>query len=326
MANTIVITTINPPTKAVRSFASLDGWRTIVVGDEKTPLDWQCQGVEFLPLGYQKKLPFKLSSALPLNHYSRKMIGYLVAAQTGCNIIAETDDDNHPKSNWNFPEFDAVYDEFRSGNGFINVYERFTEQKIWPRGYPLDLVLTPGESGCSQSQASVGVWQALADNEPDVDAIYRLVLNETCQFNSREPLVLAPGTVCPFNSQNTAFRRDLLPLMYLPATVTFRFTDILRSLVAQPIMWHSGYRLGFLEATVTQLRNPHDYMEDFASEVPMFLQTRRTVDIVKEVISAIRNIEDNLYAAYRALVYERIVEEAELSTLEAWLDDCSHLR
>ena len=40
--------------------------------------------------------------------------------------------------------------------------------------------------------------------------------------------------------------------MYLPTFVTFRFTDILRSYVAQPIMWNAGYRLGFTNATVTQ--------------------------------------------------------------------------
>jgi hypothetical protein len=132
----------------------------------------------------------------------------------------------------------------------------------------------------------------LADEDPDVDAIYRLVVGKACIFRERAPVVLAKGTLCPWNSQNTAVRRELFPLLYLPVTVTFRFTDILRSLVAQPIMAAAGYGLGFLGATVVQKRNPHDPMAD----------------------------SENLLAAYESLAAAGIVERAELETLRAWLE------
>jgi len=143
----------------------------------------------------------------------------------------------------------------------------------------------------------VGVWQALAD--------------------------VGEGTLCPFNTQSTAVRRELFPLLYLPSTVTFRFTDILRGLVAQPIMWAAGFRLGFTEATVVQDRNPHNLPSDFADEVPMYLRGADVPDLVSRAISAGASVAENVICAYDALLEARIVEVAEMSRLQAWLDELS---
>ena len=50
MANTkfIVITSINPPTDAVREFAKWKDWTTIVIGDIKSPKEWSCGKVVYL--------------------------------------------------------------------------------------------------------------------------------------------------------------------------------------------------------------------------------------------------------------------------------------
>ena len=60
----------------------------------------------------------------------------------------------------------------------------------------------------------------------------------------------AADTWCPFNSQNTAWWRDAVPLLYLPAYCSFRMTDIWRSFVAQRIAWENGWRLLFHEPTI----------------------------------------------------------------------------
>jgi hypothetical protein len=169
------------------------------------------------------------------------------------------------------------------------------------------------------------VWQGLADSDPDVDAIYRLVDNTEVFFNKRAPIVLAEGTLCPFNSQNTAFRRELFPLLYLPAFVTFRFTDILRGLVAQPIMWAHGFRLGFTEATVIQERNPHDYVKDFESEIPCYLHPNRVIAAVTRVVDSTRTVSENLRSAYTELAKESIVSAQELELLNLWLADIAGL-
>jgi hypothetical protein len=261
---------------------------------------------------------------LPYNHYGRKMIGYLFAVGAGADMIIDTDDDNIPKAGWTFPSFDGSYETIAADQGFVNIYSSFTKRRIWPRGLPLDRIHVPALPATIQD-ASVGIWQGLADGDPDVDAIYRLVSNEPCYFDDRAPLTLSPGTLSPFNSQNTAVRPQLFPLLYLPAFVTFRFTDILRGWVAQPIMWAAGYRLGFLGATVVQERNPHDYTKDFESEVPCYLHANKVYDAVSKAVSPDSSVTENLRSSYSALHEIEIVTAAELDLLDAWLGDLGAL-
>ena len=325
MKNAVVLTSIHPPTPAVRQFAALPDWDVIVVGDLKTPEGWHCPGVRFVPAARQKTLDFKIARKLPWNHYARKMIGYLLAAREGAPLLAESDDDNLPGDNWAFPAFEGAFDQIPAGCTAVNIYSLFTRQPIWPRGFPLTRITASNSvidpAALTVEGVRIGIWQALADDDPDVDAIYRLTANTPCRFARRAPVVLPPGTFSPFNSQNTAFRRELLPLMYLPAHVNFRVTDILRGYVAQPILWAAGYRLGFLGPTVRQERNAHDLLADFASELPLYTEVERIMDLVQEGIRPQASISDNLYTVYRNLAREALVPEAELELLTAWLED-----
>lgn len=327
--NTVILTSINPPTPAVRQFAALPDWDVLVIGDLKTPHDWHCPAVHFVSADRQKRLPFKIVQYLPWNHYARKMIGYLLAAQEGAVLLAESDDDNLPEDHWQFPELAGRYEQIPAGRDVVNIYSLFTRQPIWPRGFPLTRITAPESildpATLTSQSARIGIWQALADDDPDVDAIYRLTSNKPCQFTRRRPVVLPPQTFSPFNSQNTAFRRELLPLMYLPALVNFRVTDILRSYVAQPILWAAGYRLGFLGPTVRQARNAHDLQADFASELPLYRNVERILSLVNEPVQPDDSISDNLYNVYRHLARRGIVKEAELDLLTAWLDDIAAL-
>lgn len=325
----IVITSIFPPTEAVIKFAAQAEHQLIVAGDRKSPTDWHCENVLYLSAEAQAALPFQMARQLPWNHYCRKMMGYLTAMQRGAAVIVDTDDDNIPKPGWAMPEFDGAFSATPDGLGFVNVYQSFTKMHIWPRGFPLERVTDPAarlsDTALIQSSTRVGVWQGLADGDPDVDAIYRLTSNAPCFFDERPPLVLGEGTACPFNSQNTAFRAEAFPLLYLPAFVTFRFTDILRGLVAQPILWAHGLRLGFTSATVIQERNPHDYLKDFESEIPCYLHPQAILDLVQSVVRTDASVSDNLRAAYDALRRQDIVTDDELTLLAAWLDDVQSL-
>lgn len=329
MKKSIIITTINSPTDAVIAYSKFDlDYNLIVVGDKKTPQNWYHNYSDYISIDDQVKSSFELSKHLPFNHYSRKMIGYLEAIKAGADVIIDTDDDNVPYKKWGFPKFKGRFDTIQNIKGFINIYQMFTSKKIWPRGLPLKLINTwfGLESFTKPKFSKIGIWQGLADGDPDVDAIYRLTDDSECIFNSREPIVLDEGVISPFNSQNTCFASEVFPLLYLPAYVTFRFTDILRGLVAQPIMWLYGYRLGFIEATVFQERNPHDYMNDFESEIPMYLNADKIIKIIENSISKEMDISDNMMSAYQALEKEGIVLKKEINTLSLWLSDLKTLR
>lgn len=323
MKKAIVITSIFNPTEAVIAFSKMKDYELIVVGDKKTPVDWKCKNVDYVSVADQEKMDFEIAGVLPCNHYCRKMLGYLKAIQNGAEYIIDTDDDNIPKDDWMFPEFENKFACVYENKAFINIYQLFTPQHIWPRGLPLQLINTQFdlESFMETRNCKVGIWQGLADEDPDVDAIYRLTSDKPCYFNESDPVVLGKGTLCPFNTQNTIVKQELFPLLYLPTYVTFRFTDILRGLVAQPIMWLYDYQLGFTKATVVQKRNPHDYMKDFISEIPMYEQGEKVISLVSEAISASDTIDVNLYNAYRSLLKESIICEKEMMTLEAWLKD-----
>lgn len=328
MKKAIVITSIYAPTKGVVLFSKMNGHQLIVVGDAKTPRNWHRKNVAYLPLNEQEKKGFCLGKTLPQNHYCRKMIGYLYAISQGAELIVDADDDIMPKKGWHYPPFCGKYDRVAPGKGFINVYDLFSNQKIWPRGLPLHLIKKKINHSdlLARKKVEVGIWQGLTDKDPDVDAIYRLILDAPCVFKKRKPIILDENTMAPFNSQNTIIRKELFPLLYLPTTVTFRFTDILRGLVAQPIMWLYGYRLGFLEATTTTKRNPHDYFKDFVSEIPMYQHSASIIDIVQGAVSKDRTMGNNLYRAYAALKSKKIVGENELVVLKRWLKDLEKMQ
>jgi hypothetical protein len=325
MKKHIVITSIFNPTEAIEKFASLNDYELIVVGDKKTPLGWAYNNVKYLSIDDQEGVSGKLYKSLPFNHYCRKIIGYVYAAKNGADVLIDTDDDNIPKENWIFPETTGTFDFVPENQGYTNIYQAYSSAPIWPRGLPLKLITKKFNfDNLSQKEnCKVGIWQGLADEDPDVDAIYRLTSDVPCFFNERAPIVIGKGTISPFNSQNTLYVKELFPLLYLPCFVTFRFTDILRGLVAQPIMWLHGYTLGFTNATVVQKRNPHDYFKDFISEIPMYTQGESVIDIVSAAISSSNSISENLYKAYEALEKEGIVTAKELEVLALWLEEIS---
>lgn len=184
--------------------------------------------------------------------------------------------------------------------------------------YPVSTFLNSNSVRVNNIPIIIDFWKY---ENTDVDAIYMLNSNEPCFFNTVNPIVLGEGTISPFNSQNTMFEKELFPLLYLPAFVTFRFTDILRILVAQPIMWLYNFNLGFTNATVVQKRNPHDNFKDFISEIPMYLNSEEIIKIVSQNISKSNTISENLFSAYEGLSRAAIVDKKELVLLAAWLKD-----
>jgi hypothetical protein len=327
MKKYIVITSIYEPTEAIYSFSNKTDYQLVVVGDKKTPVDWSCDNAIYLNLENQAKIGLHLHKVLPVNHYCRKMMGYLYSITQNADSIVDTDDDNIPNEDWEFPDYEGAYFAVDEDVGFVNIYQLYTDERVWPRGLPIRCITKDFElkKRLSEKNCKVGVWQGLADEDPDVDAIYRLTKDDPVFFDKRGSVVLGRGTISPFNTQNTIIIKDLFPLMYLPTYVTFRFTDILRGLIAQPIMWLYDFQLGFTNATVVQKRNQHDYFEDFLSEVPMYEYSEKVLELTDKVIHANNTMQDNLFNAYEELNRHNIVESKELITLDAWFKDLDHI-
>jgi hypothetical protein len=309
----------------MRAYASLEDWRLILVGDRKGPARIDDPRIEFLDLASQAQLGFDTHGHTPENHYARKNLGYLHAMSLGAELIAETDDDNLPKPGWGrrvaFHHEDL---KILGGSDFVNVYAEFTRQPAWPRGFPLER-LSAGHAPAVQRRACrIGIWQHLADESPDVDAVHRLVFGGGLVFERAEPFALAAHSYCPFNSQNTFWSREAFALLYLPTTVSFRFTDILRGYVAQRLLWERDRLLGFAGASVRQERNRHDLMDDFRDEIPVYTSV---LDLVSELeaVPLPADPRDGLAEIYGRLAKRGIVRAEELRGVEAWSRDVREL-
>ncbi len=328
--NAIVVTSINPPNRALRMLArgaQTHGMRFFVIGDTKSPADFQLEGCEFVGVEQQIASGSQYAAMCPLRHYARKNIGYLLAARAGAAVILDTDDDNLPRHGFWSPRLRRSTAALCSASGWINIYRYFSEVLLWPRGLPLEAIKSPLAEFETLSVASFDcpIQQGLADGDPDVDAIYRLLLPLPQRFRQDRRVALAPQTWCPFNSQNTAWFRDAFPLLYLPAYCSFRMTDIWRSFVAQRIGWENGWSLLFHEATVWQERNEHNLMLDFADEVPGYLHNTRIADTLQSLTlqPGISSVGSNLRTCYEALVSLGVIGANELPLLDAWLGECA---
>lgn len=324
----IVVTSILQPNQALWKLAQgsqQESIAFIVIGDEPSPREFQLTGCQFYHLDDQLKSGLKFAQRVPKRKYSRKNIGYLIAAQQGATTIIETDDDNIPyPSFWNTRER-CQSTQILTETGWVNVYRYFSEAHIWPRGFPLDRVhdtVPPFESLVSQI-VDCPIQQGLADDNPDVDAIYRLLLPLPQRFKEARTIALGSGSWCPFNSQNTTWWRDAYPLMYLPSYCSFRMTDIWRSFIAQAVAWINDWHILFHQPTVWQERNQHNLMQDFKQEIDGYLRNGELCEALQglNLEPGVERIPDNLLKCYKKLVNLGFFSCEELNLLELWLTD-----
>jgi hypothetical protein len=328
----IVITSIASPNRVLRDIAQQCANRSLdfyVIGDSKSPKDFHIDGCSFFSIDQQLATGLKTAELCPQRHYARKNIGYLLAIQDGSQMIVETDDDNLPLEPFWGPRQRVQRVPAVHQRGWVNAYRYFTEANIWPRGLPLDAVQqsAPGLDELATEDLDCPIQQGLADDNPDVDAIYRLILPLPLQFAPDRKIGLKPGVWCPFNSQNTTWWPHAFPLLYLPAYCSFRMTDIWRSFVAQRIAWENGWSLLFESATVIQDRNDHSLMRDFQDEIPGYLNNRAMAEELDklDLRPGLEHIADNLLVCYEMLIRREWVGAQELPLLNGWIADLKQL-
>lgn len=322
----LVVTSIHPPNMALRELASgclEQGWDFFLAGDSKSPADFQLEGCRFLSLKAQRRSDFSLALLAPEKSYTRKNIGYLTAVEAGARVIVETDDDNHPDEGFWDARSARVECRRVEFPGWVNAYRYFTDDFIYPRGLPLVHARETVPEAWEEVERDCPIQQGLADKDPDVDAVYRMLFPLPLDFRREAPPVwLAPGTWCPFNSQNTTFFSEAFPLMYLPAHCSFRMTDIWRSFVAQRVLHEQGGGILFHGPTVWQERNEHDLDRDFAEELPGYLHNKRIREVLLDIpLAACDSTRAMMERCYEALIRNGWVGADEELLLGAWFYD-----
>lgn len=262
----------------------------IVIGDQKTPPETAAFCEELarsfdIPVEYfspQRQEEYlarwpQLAEHIQWNCIQRRNIGILYAYELGRDVIATIDDDNFLVDD-DYLGTHAIDTELENATevstntDWINVCKLLKEKHgrvFYHRGFPLEKRI-PDEAWHETKKnispvVSAGLWLG----DPDVDAMERLYhLNEATdatELMREERLCPAPNTWTPFNSQNTAFARRVIPAYFLSPKVG-RYDDIWGAYVVKHIADHLGDRIVFGKPLVKQERNPHNYWRDLDAE------------------------------------------------------------
>ena len=324
--NVSTITTINSIDDTFVQNVVNHGYECFIVGDKKTDSNSykNKKSVNYIPT--ECDLFPEFSESLPYNHYCRKNLGYLHAIKRQAACILDTDDDNFPTGN--ISEWYKLKHRYVTGPNIPNMLKYFSDQHIWARGYPLELVNKTTElatrSVNNSDLDSVGIVQSLVNGDPDVDAIFRLTSKEytnNFQFEPGKSYIMDTGVYSQGNTQATLWvNPELFHLLYIPVTVSFRFCDILKMYVAQRCMWEHDCLFAITSPFFHQTRNAHDYMKDFESEVSMYTCLH---DLLTDILPSIKLTGDiyDIVRVYEVLAKKNIVKEDELIILKQFLQN-----
>lgn len=326
-----VITTINSPSDMMEKLVnqSLEAMAPfVVIGDSKSIFDWSDIGADYYSIESQMRLDFNLIGTLKKNHYARKNIGYLLLFQRKCEWIYETDDDNFPlNSPFKRRKLKFNSNEYSSDVPWVNTYDIFLQSQeinhpIWPRGFSLQDISKAIEYELKTVEGTFSIQQGLANLDPDVDAIYRLLFKNKIVFDLIEPITIGNLNWAPINSQSTWWHESVQRLMYLPSTCSFRLTDILRGYIALRILRSIGHKISFHSPVVYQVRNEHNLIEDFESEIKLYTHSQ-SIQIALDGLNLVGlNLSEKLINCYEVLIDIGVVAEEELEILKNWCLDC----
>lgn len=281
----VATTTINTP-HAIKLLRAYDSETVIFIcGDEKTPplekvfhedSSWG-GNIRYYSPSAQRELGYACSDLIGWNCIQRRSIAILESVKWGADIIILWDDDNLPiDASQYFASFDNVLtsdgDPPSAGlrvTGTDGWFDpgRLLRPNIPHRGFPhtvnsdftVDFV----------TNARIGVAAGLCLGDPDISAVDRISQHPTIDSVG----LLGQSGVCVdpkrcwtvFNSQNTAFVRELAPC-FLMVPQFGRYDDILASLICQRVMRETGHFTHFGRPFIWQQRNVHNLVNDMKAE------------------------------------------------------------
>ena len=341
--NWAVCTTIFAESDAVRDVCKrLPSYCLLVVADKKGPLEYSIDGgckFEYLSVKQQEAMlrQSDFVTETPWNHFGRKNLGYLFAIVNGAKMVWDFDDDNQLiSSNFLLEQTgDHQLVTVEANTLMLNPYPLLgAETFSWPRGFPVEYIKNkttqPKVDDLRVSDVEfqhVGVLQSLANNDPDVDAIYRLQRDLPFSFkgwsSAANVLILPGASFVPWNAQATLFRmRDALWVLYLPISIHGRVSDIWRSYIAQRLLRSVCIHVAFaVEPLVVQHRNQHSYLADFDAEQDLYYKSGKLIELLGEWSPTSSYLQDQMTELFR-LLYERdYVGIKDVRMVKLWISE-----
>ena len=337
-----VCTTVHPPTQAILDFVQSQEWAIIIIGDQgMAPFHVDGPYTVFLNSSSQDQLKqeFKdLYELLPWRHFGRKNLGYLFAIMHGAELIWDFDDDNYLKDG-RFPRIPedgrgiytveindvSAHQNCSSFNPLPLMGGPTHPVPVWPRGYPLNHIKKPCNHTLHRGGdlSTVAIFQSLADNEPDVDGVFRLTRPVPMYFeadsDSKATLIMPPGLFSPFNAQATLITRPAFWSLLLPISVHGRVSDIWRSYIAQRLLWDVGHTIAFTAPMVKQLRNVHNPLADMKAEDDLYFKSLALLGLLAEWKSTAVSLPGRYEELILELYARDYLGEEDVRISQQWL-------
>ena len=302
MNTTIVVTTIFAPQFLASYLASIctakmkSVVRVVIVPDRNTPMSVAEAASEARRKGFCVDCPslesqeaFLMSIGLPLdfipfNSDNRRNVGFLMAIESGCDVLISIDDDNYCPSECDFVREHQVVGSaisaplLTSSDQWANICTLLSgsTDDLFPRGFPYSAqrmtrttVLEPHPSPITVTM-NAGLWL----DDPDVDAVHRLCRRPKINSFKGPSVILGPDVWSPINTQNTSMTRDVALTYYyvrmghpLQGLRIDRYGDILSGYLTQKCVKHLGQAIRVGTPIVEHRRTPHNLFKDLYHEL-----------------------------------------------------------
>jgi len=79
--------------------------------------------------------------------------------------------------------------------------------------------------------------------------------------------------------------------------------------------------LAFTKPTVEQIRNAHNYLDDFKDELQLYTDTSRFIDFLTNWTSASADLETRIVELMKAMAGEKFIGEADVDLAQRWIKD-----
>jgi hypothetical protein len=341
MKATIVTTTVNIPSflggyqKNANQFGQDVNF--IVVGDYKSAARTAeyCATIPnclYLDLPSQRDYLTRfptLREHLPINSVERRNVGMMLAYTTGADVIITLDDDNLATDQDAIGHHRIVgttvtLPTYGSSSGWFNVCSFLKEEsdvEFYHRGYSPKNRWADSFVTMQPERRKVVVNAGFWLDDPDVDATTRLERKvRVTGYKSGWPgtIALARGTWTPFDCQNTALTREIIPAYFLSPYIG-RHSDIFASYVINRLAEHFNHAIAFGDPWVLHDRHSHNLWKDLDVEregmqlTDGFCDALRKIDIAADGYhQGFGEIISGLNAWARSETQQRIVEGMRL--------------
>jgi hypothetical protein len=341
----IVTTTIHDPAHLDKWVEQLNpGDAVVIAGDTKSPDSDIIKRMVSYTTKYdvdtaylRGNTGYMCEAAIGWNTIQRRNLAILEAMKAKPDVIFTVDDDNFPLVPYHMSSIGRILTEGFDAIAHISMIHTHTGwynpgihlvPPVVHRGFPLTQRRATHSVSLTEPvdhTTKIGVHASLWLGDPDIDAIERINSDPTVRSGDGRTFVLGTDTWSPFNSQATAFRGDLAPLMAVPPGLG-RYDDIWGSYIARYVMNSLDYHVAYGEPYVMQDRNPHNLVRDLRMEMHGYEHTEDFINVLHKVkLDKNLNVLGRLRQVYEELTQYDFIEAQTAEFMETWIDDCAEV-